>query len=204
MYSFSYVYSGPKQSLLACSSVVTINLDSLKERSDIWVPSIKHIYTPYSRLLSSKQSRTYAKNKIFYFSTLLDEELNKQGDYAISKTIYKHIEFAVSQSIVLYDTEKNAYHKRISKPKEWYERLCVGLAVLTRHDYLIHIYRNNHFPPGLENDLDKQLNLLLSYKALPMIFDWQKCMKAVKDIYPKPKWWHKEMDRYNSIVNGEG
>ena len=182
-----YTYKGSKQSLIGPWVTAGYLLDHDKDFSHR-IPYVKDIF---KKRKSITKFDDILKDKLFIVTSEA-EDINTDGDlcayYAESKIIRSARAYEPSITI-----------NRISNPKLWYEKLTVIAAVFYRTEKLRRRSIDQDLL-SLETDTDRHLELLLSYRHLPPYYLWDKTIELVKNINPKPRWWHSEIKSLENIL----
>ncbi len=188
-----HVYRGHKNSLLAMPTIGFVyHLNNLPEYEKL-VPSIVHIYR--KKNLKNVLKIPVRGLEVKYIN-IPGEQYNYYGNYIIKKEIDKLA--SVPKAIAL---ENNISLKieNLLKPYVWYKRAAAKTAIHYRSILLKSNSVYNHYL-DLETNVEEQIKYLNSCIYLPMEYDWMKTMKTFKDVYPKPKWWYKEINDFNNLV----
>lgn len=190
----TYVYKGPHNSLLAPCVIGALKVP--KEDHEDLIPSTTRLY---DRRKSLKKFNSLISKLDLHIACVDAAEINSFGDSAINKKLDRITLKYHAQAIDLQDV---CYIKQVKKPRLWHERLLVILTVYYRNVFLDSLSDCNTSLVDLDVDYYKHIEVLKTYKHLPLIYHWEQTMAAFKSIEPKPPWYQREMQTIEKLNRG--
>ena len=190
----TYIYKGQNSLFAPCVvGVIQVPDDNINYEAEI--PTISYIYNKRQDI----SCFSTMMNKINYSVGIINaDDINDKGDYAIRDKLKRMtLNYRIK---ALYDN--NICHiKRLHKPKLWYERLLVIATVFYRHKLLYELSRDLNFIE-LDSDYNKHLDIIKDFRLLPRVYNWEKTMLAFRNVFPRPLWYDKEIEKLK-IMKGE-